>query len=54
MVEEEDYRGGRQIQLGMNTDANSTFIFGKNEVGPQNFHTALDYFLSQSREVLKF
>ncbi|MFT5418282.1 MAG: hypothetical protein ACI915_004633 [Gammaproteobacteria bacterium] len=54
VVEEEDYRGGRQIQLGMNTDANSTFIFGKNEVGPQNFHTALDYFLSQSREDLKF
>ena len=47
VVREEDYRGGRQIQLGMNTDANSTFIFGMNEVGPQNFHTALDYFLSE-------
>ena len=46
VVREEDYRGGRQIQLGLNTDANSTFIFGMNEVGPQNFHTALDYFLS--------
>ncbi len=46
VVREEDYRGGQQIQLGMNTDANATFLFGRNEVGPQNFHTALDYFLS--------
>ena len=47
VVREEDYRGGQQIQLGMNTDANSAFIFGRNEVSPQNFHTALDYFLSE-------
>lgn len=47
VVREEDYRGGRQIQLGMNTDANSTFAFGMNEVGPQNFHTALDHFLQK-------
>jgi nitrite reductase/ring-hydroxylating ferredoxin subunit len=50
VVEEEDYKGGRQIQLGMNTDANATFIFGKNEVGPQNFHTALDHFLGEEDE----
>lgn len=45
VVREEDYRGGQQIQLGMNTDANATFLLGRNEVGPQNFHTALDYFV---------
>ena len=48
VVTEEDYRGGRQIQLGMNTEANTTFIFGANEVGPQNFHSALDYFLRET------
>ena len=50
VVRHEDYRGGQQIQLGMNTDANATFLFGRNEVGPQNFHTALDYFLSEYPE----
>jgi hypothetical protein len=34
----------------MNTDANATFIFGKNEVGPQKFHTALDHFLGEEDE----
>lgn len=48
VVEEEDYRGGAQIQLGLNTDANSAFLFGENEVGPQNFHAALDHFLDES------
>ena len=54
VVREEDYRGGRQIQLGINTDANSCFTFGENEVGPQNFHTALDYFLQEPLERRRF
>ena len=50
VVRHEDYRGGRQIQLGLHTDANREFLFGENEIGPQNFHTALDHFLSEPAE----
>ena len=45
VVPEEDYRGGKQIQLGFNTEANRTLLIGENEIGPQRFHTALEYYL---------
>ena len=54
VAKEEDYKGGRQIQLGMNTEANSSFTIGMNEVGPQNFHTVLDYFLQEPFKDRKF
>lgn len=47
VVREEDYRGGRQIQRGLATNANEAFVFGRNEIGPQNFHTALDHYIAR-------
>jgi nitrite reductase/ring-hydroxylating ferredoxin subunit len=41
-VETEDYRAGLLIQEGLTSNANEVFLFGRNELGPQHFHTTLD------------
>lgn len=43
-VKDEDYRIGFGIQQAINTGANQTFTFGRNEPAVQNYHKWVDHF----------
>lgn len=46
-VKDEDYRIGFGIQQAINTGANQTFTFGRNEPAVQNYHKWVDRFMTQ-------
>jgi len=48
-VRDEDYVTGFNIQSGMKSGANKDFLFGRNEVGPQRWHTAVDHYVEEHR-----
>jgi phenylpropionate dioxygenase-like ring-hydroxylating dioxygenase large terminal subunit len=47
-VRDEDYTTGMNIQRGMKSGANKDFLFGRNEVGPQRWHTAVDHYVEEA------
>lgn len=47
VVRDEDYYTGLTIQQGLPSRANTNFVFGRNEVGPQRFHQSLATFVEQ-------
>jgi len=49
-VREEDYVTGLNIQSGMKSGATPDFLFGRNEIGPQRWHTAVDHYVREARE----
>jgi hypothetical protein len=51
VVRDEDYFTGNGIQRGLATGANTEFIFGRNEIGPQHFHKTLHRYVSQTQAV---
>ena len=48
-VRDEDYKTGLAIQSGLKSGANRDFLFGRNEVGPQRWHTAVDHYVEEAR-----
>ncbi len=48
-VRDEDYKTGFDIQAGLKSGANRDFLFGRNEVGPQRWHTAVDHYVEETR-----
>jgi phenylpropionate dioxygenase-like ring-hydroxylating dioxygenase large terminal subunit len=48
-VRDEDYVTGLNIQRGLRSGANQDFLFGRNEVGPRRWHTAVDHYVEEAR-----
>jgi phenylpropionate dioxygenase-like ring-hydroxylating dioxygenase large terminal subunit len=48
-VRDEDYKTGFDIQAGLASGANRDFLFGRNEIGPQRWHTAVDHYVDEAR-----
>lgn len=46
-VKDEDYRIGFGIQQSINSGANQSFVYGRNEPAVQNYHTWVDRFMTQ-------
>jgi phenylpropionate dioxygenase-like ring-hydroxylating dioxygenase large terminal subunit len=49
-VQDEDYAIGFGIQSGMGSNANTEFIFGRNEPAVQNYHTWIARFMDQATD----
>jgi len=48
-LRDEYYKTGLAIQSGLKSGANRDFLFGRNEVGPQRWHTAVDHYVQEAR-----
>jgi phenylpropionate dioxygenase-like ring-hydroxylating dioxygenase large terminal subunit len=48
-VRDEDYKTGFEIQAGLKSGAIPDFLFGRNEVGPQRWHAAVDHYVEALR-----
>ena len=48
-VRDEDYKTGFDIQAGLKSGAIKDFLFGRNEIGPQRWHTAVDHYVDELR-----
>ncbi|MBT5683977.1 MAG: hypothetical protein HOJ11_03165, partial [Gammaproteobacteria bacterium] len=46
-VKDEDYRIGFSIQQSINSGANQSFLYGRNEPAVQNYHAWVDRFMTQ-------
>lgn len=46
-VKDEDYRIGFGIQQSINSGANQSFVYGRNEPAVQNYHAWVDRFMTQ-------
>jgi phenylpropionate dioxygenase-like ring-hydroxylating dioxygenase large terminal subunit len=46
-VKDEDYRIGFGIQQSINSGANQSFVYGRNEPAVQNYHTWVNRFMTQ-------
>ena len=46
-VKDEDYRIGFGIQASINSGANQSFVYGRNEPAVQNYHAWVDRFMTQ-------
>ena len=46
-VKDEDYRIGFGIQQSINSGANQSFVYGRNEPAVQNYHSWVDRFMTQ-------
>lgn len=49
-VRDEDYLTGYHIQNGLGSGANKDFIFGRNEVGPQRWHRAVNHYVDAAQQ----
>ena len=50
-VQDEDYRLGLIIQAGINSDANKSFLYGRNEPAVQNYHHWISHFMQQEADI---
>lgn len=48
-VRDEDYKTGFDIQAGLKSGAIPDFLFGRNEIGPQRWHAAVDHYVDEAR-----
>ncbi len=50
-VQDEDYRLGMLIQQGIDSGANTEFLYGKNEPAVQNYHRWIERFMHQQADI---